>query len=294
MIRDLLVKGVGQLTDMGGQAALAGREHALVGVREAGEIERQELVESPLGLAEARLELARRGAERRDGGRPGRGRRRTRIAHEGLTRGGIRGHTPGGEEGLGLPGAQAVAHDGLGQPCLLAAGHAGQGGGGGGRQAAVIDMRGHLGGEPPAQSQAPLHPGAPVPAELDDLRGGQVIVGHERVDDTGLVHRAQGAPGRVGLQQTRLGDDPRRRVGFHDHGDVGVPLAAPAGQPLEAVEDLVGPVGRGRGHPQGQRGQGRGAIGARAPQGRQRGGHVLDGHLEDQAHDRASGSGSSW
>jgi hypothetical protein len=293
MIRGLLVQGVSQLTDMGGQAALAGREHALVGVGEAGEVEMQELVEGAFRLAKAGLELARRGTEGRDGGRPGRGCGRTRIAHEGLPRRGIRGHAPGGEEGLGLPGAQAVAHEGLGQPFLLAARHAGQGSGGGGREAAVIDMRGHLGSEPPAQGQAPLHPRAPVPTELDDLRGGQVIVGHEGVDDAGLVHRTQGAPGGVGLQQPRLGDDPRRRVGFHDHGDVGVPLPAPAGEPLEAVEDLVDAVG-GRGHPQGHRRQGRGAIGARAPQGRQRGGHVLDGHLDDQAHGRPSGSGSSW
>ena len=35
----LLVKGVSQLADVGGQAALAGREHALVRVGKAGEIE---------------------------------------------------------------------------------------------------------------------------------------------------------------------------------------------------------------------------------------------------------------
>jgi hypothetical protein len=39
MSRSLLVKGVGQLADQGAQTALAGREHALVGVGEAGEIE---------------------------------------------------------------------------------------------------------------------------------------------------------------------------------------------------------------------------------------------------------------
>jgi hypothetical protein len=112
----LLLTGVGQLTDMGGQAALAGREHALVGVGEAGEIEVQEFVEGALDLAEARLELARRRAQRRDDGGAGRGRGRAGITHERLARGGIRRHAPGGEKGLGLPGAQAVAHDGRGQP----------------------------------------------------------------------------------------------------------------------------------------------------------------------------------
>ena len=284
---------MGQLADLGGQAALAGREHALVGVGKAGEVEVQELVEGALGLAKARLELARGGAEGRDGGGARRGRGRAGVAHERRARRGIRGYAPGGQEGLGLPGAQAVAHDGLGQLFLLAAGPAGQGEGGGGREAAVIDMRGHVGGQPPAQGQAPLYPGPPVPADLDDLRGGQVIIGHQGVDDAGFVHRARGTPRGVGLEQPRFGDDRRRGVGFHDRRDVGVALAAPAGQALEAVEDLVGAVG-GRGHPQGQWGQGRGAIRARAPQGRQRGGQLRDGHLEDQAHGRGSGSGRSW
>ena len=284
---------MGQLADLGGQAALAGREHALVGVGKAGEIEVQELVQRAFGLAEAGLELARRGAEGRDDGRPGRGRGRAGIADERLAGGAIRGHAPGGEEGLGLPGAQAVAHDGLGQLFLLAAGPAGQGEGGGGREAAVIDMRGHVGGQPPAQGQAPLYPGPPVPADLDDLRGGQVIIGHQGVDDAGFVHRARGTPRGVGLEQPRFGDDRRRGVGFHDRRDVGVALAAPAGQALEAVEDLVGAV-RGRGHPQGQRRQGGRAIGAWAAQGRQRGGQTLDGDLDDQAHGRGSGRGSSW
>lgn len=284
---------MGQLTHVGGQAAPAGREHALVGVGEAGEIEVQEVVEGALDLPEARLEVARGGAEGRDGRLPDRRGGRARIAHERLAGGAIRSHAPGGQEGLGLPGAQAVPHDGLGQPGLLPAGHAGQGDGGGGREAPMINMGGHRGGQPPAQGHAPHHPGAPVPANLHDLRERQVIVGHEGVDDAGFVHRAQGAAGGVGLQQPRLGEDRRRGRGFHDHGDVGVPRRAPVGQALEPVEDLV-PAVRGRGHPQGQRGQGGGAIGARAPQGRQRGGHVLDRHLEDQTHGRASASGSSW
>jgi hypothetical protein len=151
MIGSLLGKGVGQLVDQGAQAALAGREHTLVGVGETGEIEGQEFGEGALGLAEARLELARRGAEGRDGGVAGRRGGRAGIAHERRAGGSIRRHAPGGEEGLGLPRAQAVAHDGLGQPRLLAAGHAGQGGGRGGGEAAVIDLRGHFGGQPPAQ-----------------------------------------------------------------------------------------------------------------------------------------------
>lgn len=120
-----------------------------------------------------------------------------------------------------------------------------------------------------------------------------MIVVREGADHARLVHRAHGAPGRVSLEQSGLAHDPGDGVLLHDHGDVGVPLVAPAGQTLEAIEDLVGIVS-GRSHTQGQRGQGRRGIGARSPEGSERGGQPSDGDVEDQAHDRASDRGRSW
>ena len=287
------MEGVGQLDDERGQPPLAGLEDPAFGVGEAGEIQMRELGEIALGLVEARLEFACRGPQRRDGALPRLGNAAAGIADERLARRRVRRDPPGREQRLGLAGAQPMAHDRLGQPLLLAAGQAGQGGGGGGRQAAVIEVRGQVRGEPMAEGQAPLHPAAPMVQQLGDLRGREVIVIREGADHAGLVHRTHGAPGGVGRQQSGLADDPGAGVLFHDHGDVRVALAAPAGQALEAIEDLVGTVPDRR-HPQGQRGQGGAGIRARAPERRERGGQLRDGHGEDQAHGRVSARGKSW
>jgi hypothetical protein len=154
-------------------------------------------------------------------------------------------------------------------------------------------MRGHLGGEPAAERQTPIHPGASVVQELGNLRGREVIGVREGADDPRLVHRTHGAPGGVRRQQSGLADDPGAGVLFHDHGDVRVALAAPAGQALEPIEDLVGAVPAQR-HSQGQWGQGGTSIRARTPEGGERRGQLRDGHVEDQAHGRSSARGKSW
>jgi hypothetical protein len=111
----------------------------------------RKLGEIALGLAEARLELACRRPQRRDGACPRLGDAAAGIAHERLARRRVRRDPPGREQRVGLAGAQPVAHDRLGQPLLLAAGQTRQGGGGGGREAAVIEVRGQVRGEPPAE-----------------------------------------------------------------------------------------------------------------------------------------------
>lgn len=278
---------MGQLDDVGGQPPLAGLQDPPIGVGESGEIEVRERVQRVLGLGKARLDLARRGAEGGDGRLAGRGRGRAGIAQQRLARRGVQGGAPGGEERVGLSGAKPVAHDALGQPLLFAEGETGQGARGGGREPPLVEMATEFGGEPTAERQAPVDPASPAAEQRGDLRGRELIVVGERADDTRLVHRAHGAPGRVGLEQSGLAHDPGAGV-FHDHGDVGVPLAAPAGQPLEAIEDLVGAV-TGRRHPQGQRSQRGPGIRARAPEGSKRGGQPIHGDVEDQAH----GCGSS-
>jgi hypothetical protein len=278
---------------MGGQTPLAGLEHALFGVGESGEIQVRELLQRVLGLGKARLDLTRGGAERGDRGPARGGRGRAGIAHESLVGRRVRGGTPGGEQGVSLSGAKSVAHDALGQTCLLGVRKGRQGRSRGGREAPVVEVSSQLGGEPTTEGQAPVHPGSPPAEQLGDLSGREMIVVRERVDHARLVHRARGAPGGVGLEHPGLAHHPGAGIFLHDHGDVGVPVATPAGQPLEAIEDLVGAV-TGRRHPQGQRGQGGAGIRTRAPEGSECGGQLIEGDVEDQAHDRSSDSGRSW
>ena len=244
-----------------------------------------------LGLVEARLELARRGPQGRHGagarGRHG----AARIPQERLAGGRVACRAPGGEEGLGFPRAQAVACEGVGQARLLAARKRRHGEGRGGREAAGIDLRGHVGSEPAAEGQAPVHPAPAAAEQLGDLGGREVIVVGQRADHAGLVHGAQGPPRGVGVEQASLADDAGGV--FHDHGHVGVAVAGPAGEAFEAVEHLVGAVPR-RGHAQGERGEDARGIGARPAQRRQRGGELRDGEVEDEGHDDGPSTGSSW
>jgi hypothetical protein len=292
MVGALLLEDVGQLDDVSGQTPLTGLKDPPIGVGESGEIEMRELIQRVLGLGKARLKRACRGAEGGDARLAGRGRGRARIAHERLARRRVGGGTPGGEQGFRFAGAQPVAHEALGQTLLLAVGEAGQVARGGGREPTLVEMATELGGEPTAEGQASVHPASPAAEKLRDLRGREPIVVSERADHAGLVHRAHGAPGRVGLEQSGLAHDPGAGV-FHDHGHVGVPLVAPAGQALEAIEHLVG-ARPGRRDPQGQRGQRGAGIRARSPERSERGGQSIERDVEDQAHGRSSASGRSW
>jgi hypothetical protein len=287
----LLVEGADQLDDLGGQTPLAGLQDPTLGVSEAGEVEGQELLEGALGLVEAGLELPRRGPQGRDGDLARAGQGAARVAQQRLVGGGVGRGAPGGEEGLGLARAQAVAREGVGQTLLIAARQGRQSGGRGGREAAVVDVAGQVGGEPTAERETAIHPGPAAAEQRGDVRGGQVIVVGQRADHAGLVHGAQGPPRRVGVQQAGLGHDAGGVLDHHGH--VRVAVAGPVGEALEAVEHLVGAVA-GRGHAQGQRSEGAGRIGARPPQRRERRGEPIDRELEHERHGRAASRGRSW
>jgi hypothetical protein len=289
----LLLKGVGELEDAGDQPPLAGGEDAVVGVGEAGEIELRKLLQGVLGVQESRLQFVRRGPERGDRGCAGCRRGAARIAQQCLPGRGVGRRAPGREHGLGLTGAQPVAHDTLSQAGLLRGGQAGQGVRGGGREPPGIEVARALGGQAVAERRAPVHPPAPATEQLGDLRGRQVIVGDEGVHDAGLVHRADGALGRVGLEEPSLAHDAGERVAFHDHGDVGVALATPAGQSLEPIEHLVGAVADRR-HADRQRGQRGADVGAGATQRRERGGQPIDRDLEHRTHGRSAARRRAW
>jgi hypothetical protein len=294
----VVLGSVRQLADVGGQPALAGLQDALFGFGEPGEIQLQgELVQSPFSVGKARLELTRGRAQRRDRRRPRLGSRAAGIAHEGLASDGVRGDAPGGQKGLGLTRAQAVPDDRFCQPLLLPAGTRGYGVGDGDGEATIVEVGRELGAESTAQRQAAIHPGPSPVQDLGDLRGGELIVVGEGADEADLVHGAQGTPWSVGFEQPGLAHHGAVGRVFHDHGHVGVPVLTPAGQPLEAIEDLVRPVALGR-HAQGQRRQRAGPVRARSPEGRERGGQPIDGDVADAdgpgAHGRASPRARIW
>jgi len=171
MVGVLLLESASQLDDESGEPPLTGVEHALFGIGEAGEIELRELLQRLLGLEEAGLELARGGAERGDCGLAGSGRGRARIAHQRFAGRRVRGGPPGGEQGVGLSGAEPVTHDAVGQSFLLSVRPRRQGMCRRGREAPVVEMSGQFGGQPTAEGQAPVHPPAAAPEELGDLGG---------------------------------------------------------------------------------------------------------------------------
>ncbi len=283
--------GAGQPDDLGGQAPPAGLQDPALGVGEAGQVYVHEGIEGALGLPEAGLELARRGPQGGDGRLAGAGQGAPRVAEQRLAGGRVARGAPGGQHGLGLPRAQAVALDGGGQARLVAARQRRQGRGRGGGEPPVIDVARQVRGEAAPEGQASVHPAPAAAQELGDLAGRQAVVVGQRADHPGLVHGTQRAARGVGFEQAGLAHDAGGV--FHDRGHVRVAVPCPARQALEAVEHFVGAVA-GRGDAQGERGEGARGIGAGPPQRRQRRGEPLEGELEHERHGRGSSTGRSW
>jgi hypothetical protein len=281
----------GKGKDAGGQPAPAGLHDAPLGIGEAGEVGLGKGVEVPLdGLVAG----GPAGCGCAEGGGPlvgNAGQCGAGIAKEGLAGGGVRGAAVGGEEGLRFPGGEGVTADGVGQAQLVGAREGGDGEGGGEGEAAGIEAGGQLGGEAAGEREAPIDPGLLAAEELGDGGQGEAVLVGERGDDAGLVHGAEGLPGRVGGEETRLGGGAGD--GLDDDGDPAEPLAGPAGQALEAVEDLEGAVGGG-GDAQRQRREIGPAVGPRAPQGRPGGPEAVGRNFEDGIHRAASSTGRIW
>jgi len=199
-MRRLLLDRARELDDLRGQAPLAGFQDPPVGLGEAGEVEVQQVRERALGVIEAGLELAGRRPQRRDGRRLG-GRHGTpRIAQQGLARGRVVGQAPGLEERVRLTRPQSVTQERLGQARLLGAGERGETMGGGGREAAGVDMRGDAGHQPATEDEPAIDPAAPAAEHLDDLRRRQVVLVGQRAHHARLVHGARRAARRVRLE----------------------------------------------------------------------------------------------
>lgn len=285
------MEGAGQADDLGGQAPLAGLQDPAFGLSEAAEIDVGEGVEGLRSLVKARLELAGRGAQGRDGLRAGLGHGPARVAHERLAGGHVGRGAPGGEEGVSLPGAQAMARDGVGQARLVAAREGRQGRGRGGGQPPGIDVPGHGRREPAAERQAAVHPAPTAAEQLGDLGGRHVVVVGQRAHHASLVHGTEGPAWGVGVEQARLA---HHAGGVFDHrGHVGVAVAGPAGETLEPVQHLVGAVAD-RGHAQRERGERAGGIRARPPQRGERRGELRDREIDHEGHAGGASRGRSW
>jgi hypothetical protein len=265
-MRSLLLDRAGEPDDLRGQAPLAGFQDPPVGIGEAGEVEGQQFRERALGLIEAGLELAGRGPERRDGGLARRGHRAPGIAQQRLARGAVVGDPPGLEKRVRLARPQPVAEEGVGQARLLRARERREAVRGRRREPAVIDGPGQDGREPAAEREAAVDPAAPAAEQLGDLRRRELVVVGQRAHDPRLVHRAERAARRVGLEQPGLAHHAGGVLDDDRH--VRVAVAPPLGHALEPIEHLVGAVGvRGDAHR--QRSEPARGIRARAAQRRQ-------------------------
>jgi len=145
-----------------------------------------------------------------------------------------------------------VLVDGVAQPLLLGAATSAQRQRDREREPAPIEPRGQVGRQPAREREPPLDPQRPAPQELGDGGLGHLVILVQRGDDPGLVHGAGGLGGRVGVQEACL-HGGGALDGLDDGRNFRQTVRAPAGQALEAVEDLEGvPGGR---HAKRERGQ---------------------------------------
>lgn len=248
-------------------------------------------IEGALDLVEAAFDLLGRRRERRGALVRASWQDAAGVPQDRLAAHGVGSGAPGGDDGLGLAGAEAVALDGVGEPSLLGMRERTKGVGDRCGEAAGIHAGGELGGELAGQGEAALGPcGASAEGAGDD-QGRQVIVVGQRPHDTRLVHRAGGLTGRIG------GEHPRLAGGadgvLDDAGDGRPSVLLPLGQPLEAVNHLERAVFVG-GHAERERGELCVPVGVWTSKRRERGPQGGDGDFGHEAHERGSSTGRSW
>jgi hypothetical protein len=197
----------------------------------------------------------------------------------------------GEEEGLGLPGGEAVTLRRVGQPLLLALSEREEGQGHGEGQPAAVEARGEVGREFRGEGEPALHPGLSLPEEPRDGEEGEPVLVDERGDDPRLVHGTQRPARLVGGEKSGL---PRRPAdGLDDDVDLESAVGPEPREPLEAVEHLVGAVVAG-GDADGQRSERARRIGVLAAQPGEGGAQALDRDEEDGAHRSPRGKSRTW
>lgn len=152
---------------------------------------------------------------------------------------GIVGHAKRFDEPERLARRQVVAVDGGQTGGLLWLCQGRQRMGEGGAHAAAGEPVLGPGRQPASEGEAPADPIRPSPQQPGHLRRRVVVVVDEGADHPRLVERCRGPRGSVGREQQPLvlGTGERR---LDEDGHQPAALLAPASEPLEAVEHLVG------------------------------------------------------
>jgi hypothetical protein len=237
----------------GPHAALFGLQTPALGIGEplGGKSEVGELFEGAADACEALRQMCghrthKRGARRRT-------QQRQRRTEQGRALLVVRAVAPGAHQGQGLARGEPESLDGVRQVLLGLRAERGQGIGHARPHAALVHPSGHRRREALGQEQPLVHPGDTTAQEPRDGRRAHAVVVPQRVHHPRLVHGGHRPPRGVGPKQR-----PLDLVGvaclLDDRGHQLGPRRSPAGQALEAVEDLETALGR-RHHPQGQRGQ---------------------------------------
>lgn len=221
--------------------ASLGFEPTSFGARETvrGQLELPEVLEgcqrSREALAQARCQWAER-----------RGRRvwayeRQGVRESCLARRGVFGGAQVAHKRHGLAHAQIMTTHAIQDRILVFVSQAGQGVRQRRADVPRVDGQPGVGRKPSRKGEASHHPVGLSPKLPRDRLLSQLVVEAQRSHDPRLVQDRQSPGRRVGCQQRGLGVAQARQA-FDHHGDVRGPLAAPALQALEAVEDLVGSV----------------------------------------------------
>jgi hypothetical protein len=203
--------------------------------REGGQIE-----QCLLHARDALLESRRQGA---DGRRPlglgpdgGEG-----VADQGGTLALGAGRAPGGDQSQGLALLEVMAQRGVQESLLVLVGQGAEGVGERGTDASLVEPVLRRGSEPGGKGMAASDPGLALSEQASGRGEGEAVVTDQRIDDARLVHRREGAWWGVGAEHQSLALRGGARV-LEDHGDVSRARGGPAGQPLETIDDLEGPV----------------------------------------------------
>lgn len=162
-----------------------------------------------------------------------------RIAEQALSSSGIGGHPVGLEERQGVPGRETMAGRRRPEAGLRAALERAERASHGEPKSSVVEQCLQLRVELSEEKETPRYPGCLSSEELRDGGDAEAILVEERGDDVSLVHGTHAAPGRVRGEHRCLHRAARDRLD-HDR-DLGLPLAPPASETLEAVDDLVVP-----------------------------------------------------
>ena len=235
-------QGLGSPLELMEQGVMLGFEATPLGIREAGgrQLEAVEVEERVTDALEALLEPCGEGAEgrgpiglRADGGEG--------VVQKSAALSLGAGRAPGGDESHRLALFEVMADHDIEQCPLGIVAEGARGIGKGQSDPPFIEL--HLGGTTQAgrEGVTPHGPRLATAEQTGDGGERETVVADERIDHPRLVHGREGPRWRVGAQQQGLALGRGSSV-FDDGGDLGRTRADPAGESLETVDDLEGPV----------------------------------------------------